>query len=125
MIKILFLILFAEIWNTLGQVLFKKATNRLGKHHLKGLRSYLNFVKEVLGMPVVWFGLGSMALGLVVWLVALAQTDLSIAFPVGSLQYVLILMAARLFLGERIDGMKLVGNLLVVTGIIFIAATSS
>ena len=123
MIKVLFLILFAETWNTLGQVLFKKATNRLDRPHLRDLRSYLDFVRAILGMPAIWFGLGSMVLGLVVWLIALAQTDLSIAFPIGSLQYLLILIAARLFLGERIDGMKLVGNLLVVTGIIFIAAS--
>ena len=119
-LKLLLLVLLAEVWATAGQVLFKKSTNTLQTPDLKNWDSYARFVRKVLGMPGIWLGLGAMALGLVVWLVALAQNDLSLVFPIGSLQYILILIAARLFLGEKIDRMKLAGTLLVVAGIVLI-----
>ena len=120
MSKIFLLILCSEFWNTLGQILFKKATNALEKPHLKSFHSTRDFVTKILGMPGIWLGLGSMAVGLVIWLVALAQSDLSLVFPIGSVQYLLILVGARLFLGERIDTMKWVGTLLVAVGIVLI-----
>ena len=51
---------------------------------------------------------------------ALAQADLSFVFPVGSIQYIFVLFGTSIFLGEKIDRMKLTGTLLVITGIILI-----
>ena len=48
---------------------------------------------------------------------ALAQAELSIAFPIGSLQYVMTLFAAHYFLDEKINRLKLIGTFLVVGGI--------
>ena len=61
-----------------------------------------------------------MAAGLTAWLFALTGGALSVVFPLGSFQYVLILIMARIFLGEKIDTMKLLGTFLVVVGIILI-----
>ena len=121
MIKIIFLIVIAEIWNTAGQILFKKTANAIDRPHLKTFGSYVGFIQKAFGMPGVWLGLGSMGIGLVVWLVALAQSELSVAFPMASLQYILILFAARIFLGEKIGRMKLAGTALIVAGITLIA----
>ena len=121
MIKIFFLILGAEIWSTAGQILFKKGTNRLLRPHLRSLASYLGFTKKILLMPAIWLGFASMALGLFIWLMALSRADLSLVFPLGSLQYILTLVSARLFLNEKIDRMKLVGTFLVVVGIVVIS----
>lgn len=121
MLKIIALILLAELWGVGGQILFKKSVNRLETPNLRSLSSYLNFLKCVLRMPHVWLGFCFIGVGITVWLIALAQTSLSIAFPIDSMQYILTLVFARIFLGERIDGMKLGGTLLVVLGIILVA----
>ena len=125
MIKILSLIFVAEIWNTAGQILFKKATNTLERPHLKSWGSYFSFVKSVFRMPAIWLGFAAMAVGLIIWLIALAQSDLSIVFPIGSMLYILTLIAARIFLNEKIDSMKLAGTLFVVVGIILIALSGN
>ena len=62
-------------------------------------------------------------MGVVLWLVALAQNNLSLMYPLGSMQYLLTLLAARIFLGEKIDRPKLAGTFLVVSGIILIATS--
>ncbi len=120
MVQLVLLILVAEIWNTTGQVLFKKGTNALGKPDLGTFNSYLNFVKKVLSMRTIWLGLCAMTIGLIVWLIALSQGDLSVVFPLGSLQYLLILVASRLVLNEKIDLTKVTGTILVILGVIFI-----
>lgn len=121
MIKIIIIILIAEIWCAVGQILFKKTTNGMELQSLRGVNSHIKFMKNILTKPMVWLGLGAMTLGLLIWFAALAGADLSVVSPISSLQYILILFAAHLFLGEKINRKKLIGTLLVVLGIILIA----
>ena len=120
MSKIISLVLLAEFCNAIGQILYKKSVNLLESPHLKSLESNLSFFKKILRLPWIWLGVGSMALGLLVWLAALSEGDLSIVYPIGSLQYLLVLILARVFLGEKIDRMKLFGTFLVLAGIVLI-----
>ena len=120
-IRIVLLVLFTEMWNTTGQIFFKKATNGLEVPKFGNLKAYFTFLGKVLRIPSIWLGLASLTIGITLWLMALAQGDLSLVYPIGSLQYVLTLIAARVFLHEKIDGMKLAGTLFVAAGIILIA----
>ena len=123
MVRIIIFILFTEVWYTAGQIFFKKATDRLAPPKLTNLRTYLVFIGCVLRIPAVWLGFLSFGVGVVLWLVALAQNDLSLVYPLGSMQYLLTLLAARIFLGEKIDRPKLAGTFLVVAGIVLIATS--
>jgi uncharacterized membrane protein len=121
MTKTILLILFAEAWNTAGQVFFKKGTNGIDVERIHDWKSYVDLLNKSIRQPFIWLGFASLAVGLGVWLVALAGAELSFVYPVGSLQYLSIMFAARVFLGEKIDAMKLFGTLLVVLGVILIA----
>jgi uncharacterized membrane protein len=120
MLKILAFVFTAEIFIASGHIFMKKATNSLDQHGLRDLKSYLRFLGKVLGKPVLWLGLLTMVVGLSFWLLALSAGALSVVYSLGSLQYVLILVMAHIFLGEKIDMMKLLGTFLVVFGIILI-----
>jgi len=120
MVKILLLILLAEIFTAIGQILFKKSTNALESYSLRGVNTHIRFLSDILTRPSIWTGFLSMAIGLIIWLMALAQADLSLVFSIGSLQYILILFLAHILLGEKIDRMKLIGTFLVVFGIVLI-----
>jgi uncharacterized membrane protein len=120
MLKILGFVLIAEIFIASGHTLMKKATNSLDAHGLQDANSYLCFLGKVLSKPVLWLGLLTMIVGLIAWLFALSGAALSVVYSLGSLQYVLILVMAHIFLGEKIDTMKLLGTFLVVFGIILI-----
>ena len=123
MVKIITLILFTEILYTTGQIFFKKATDQLVPPRLTNVRTYLAFISRVLRIPAVWFGFLFLGMGVMLWLMVLAQSDLSLVYPLGSMQYLLTLLAARIFLNEKIDQPKLVGTFLVVAGIILIATS--
>ena len=121
MIKIILLVLLSEAFMAVGHILFKKTTNNLGVHSLKNINTQTRFLCDIFTKPFIWVGFASMSIGLVIWLIALAQGDLSLVFSIGSLQFVLILFLAHIFLNEKIDRMKLLGTFLVISGIILIA----
>ena len=121
MIKIVLLILFAEIWGTTGQIFFKSSVNRLDMPNLRNLGSYLKFLKEVIISPKIWIGFAFGIIGLTIWLIALAHADLSLAFPIDSMQYIVTLLAAHIFLNEKLDRFKVGGTLLIVCGIFLVS----
>ena len=121
MIRTVLFVFTAEIWNTAGQLLFKQSTNALPPMQGSDWRSYADFLKAVMRRPGILLGLLSMALGLVFWLVALSQAALSVVFVLGSMQYILILVASRFFLGEKIDGVRFLGTLFISIGITLVA----
>lgn len=71
--------------------------------------------------PMILTGLVSMTAGLVIWIAALAQAELSLVFPITSLQYIVTMVAAHYLLGEKINKLKLIGTLLVIIGITLVA----
>ena len=123
MINILLLILFSAILVSLGQVFFKKGVAPLEPPNMRSLRSYQDFMRQVFQTRWIWLGFVTIGAGIVVWLIALAQADLSLAFPIDSVQYVVILLAARFFLGEKLNAMKLAGTFLVMAGIVLISVS--
>lgn len=121
MAKAILIILFSQAWSTVGHILYKKATNSLEVYSLRGISGHIKFIKEVMVKPIIWLGLASMGISLAAWFVALAGADLSVIAPFGSMQYILILIAARIFLGEKINKLRLAGTFLIVLGIILVA----
>ena len=124
MIRTILYVLMAEIWNTAGHLLFKQSANAFPLMREDGWRGYVNFLKRVIRRPGILLGLLSMAVGLIFWLVALSQAPLSVVFVLGSMQYVLILIASRVFLGEQIDRTRFLGTLFISTGIALAALSS-
>ncbi len=123
MVKIILLVLLSEAITVIGQILFKKSTNNTGTYNLRNGGDRIHFLSKILMKPSLWLGVLAMIIGLVVWLLAIAQGDLSLVFPMGSLQYILILFLAHKFLGEKIDKMKLIGTLLVMAGIVLMSVS--
>jgi drug/metabolite transporter (DMT)-like permease len=117
MIRTLVCVFISEIWNTAGQLFFKQSTNALPPIQGGRWQDYLDFLKVLMRRTGILLGLLFMGAGLVFWLVALSQAALSIVFVLGSMQYVLILIASRFFLGEKIDGMRFLGTLFISVGI--------
>ena len=123
MTKIILIVLITELFGATGQILFKRASNSLHAPHLKDLQSYAGFLGEILAKPQIWIGLFLMTIGLVAWLAAISQADLSLVYPLGSIYYILVLFMARIFLGEKLDRIRLLGTLLIMVGIAVISAS--
>lgn len=57
----------------------------------------------------------------VTWYFVVSRIPLSIAFAFAALSYPMILVGAYAFLGERVLPVQVVGNLLIVAGILMVA----
>ncbi|MDD5429057.1 MAG: EamA family transporter [Candidatus Omnitrophica bacterium] len=119
-VKVVVLVILSEVWNVIAHILFKKSANTVDMTGIRGLSGHVDYLKKLLSDKLIWIGFGFQVLCVATWLVALAQADLSFVFPLGSIQYIFILFSAHIFLGEKIDRMKLTGTLMVVAGIILI-----
>ena len=80
------------------------------------LRAILTNVSVVGGLLI--FGLSA-----VVWLMVLSRASLSFAYPFASLTYVLIVLADKLVLHEKIPVLRWAGVFAIMTGIILVAQT--
>ncbi|MDO8525611.1 MAG: EamA family transporter [Candidatus Omnitrophota bacterium] len=120
---IMLAILLSEIFNVTGHILFKKGINAIDAGPMRGWTGHVEYFRSALGKSSIWIGFGFQVLCVAAWLVALAQADLSFVFPVGSVQYIFILFGAHIFLGEKIDRMKVAGTILVIAGIALIAVS--
>ena len=120
-VKVILLIILSEAWNVIGHIFFKKATNTIEIEKMRGVSGHIGYLGNVLSKGYIWLGFAFQILCVATWLLALAQADLSFVFPVGSIQYIFILVGAHIFLGEKIDRMKVTGTLLVIAGITLIA----
>jgi len=73
MIKIIILVLIAESLTVVGQIMLKKSANSLDNYNLAKVDSHIRLFRDALSRPALWLGLFMMGLGLVAWLLALAQ----------------------------------------------------
>jgi undecaprenyl phosphate-alpha-L-ara4N flippase subunit ArnF len=77
---------------------------------------------------LIWLilGLGSYAVSMVFWLAAIAHLELSLAYPMLSLSYVLVYIVAVTlpFLHEELSWTRSIGILIVLAGVILIAQSN-
>ena len=98
-------------------VLFKKGTSRLANSLRKGWLSHLDNIMNALRTKEIALGIFLYAIEYVLWIAFLAAIDISKAFPLSSVQIVLILLASRIILKEHINQYRWLGATLIVLGI--------
>jgi uncharacterized membrane protein len=120
-LKIFILVMIAEICSASTHTFFKHGVNGIDMEHISGVKNYLRFIRQVLATPQIWLGLLVVSCGMGVWLLVLAHAELSMAFPLDSIQYVIILFSSYVFLGERINRDRIIGTLFIIAGIVLVA----
>jgi drug/metabolite transporter (DMT)-like permease len=120
----LFFILVSGILGVAGQIMLKQALVSGGPLAL-GPETVVPLVLQLASNPLVVVGLLVYVSGTFFWLVALSRVDLSYAYPFASLNYIFILAASWVILGERPTPMRLVGVLAICLGVWTISRTRS
>jgi len=80
-----------------------------------------DLLMAALATPGVWFGLALYICATVSWLVVLSRIDLSVAYPLGSMNYVLVTLLAATILGEQVSLLRWAGTLSILVGILVVA----
>jgi drug/metabolite transporter (DMT)-like permease len=119
MLPVYALLLTASALTVVGEVLLKLGVNavseRVGAFSIDPRVLWATFTdwRVLLGFVLV-FG------GALFWLGVISRVNLSFAYPLLALNYVLILIPSRFLLGELITPSKIIGALIVVIGVVVI-----
>jgi multidrug transporter EmrE-like cation transporter len=108
--------------NAIAQLLLKAGTNAVGAIHLTADNWFATGLKLATQLPVLG-GLTCYVLSVVVWIIGLSRVDVTIAYPMLSLGYVLNAVGAWYFLGEIVSVQRMVAIGIILVGVALIART--
>lgn len=105
-------LIFSIILGSAGQIFFKMATG-----YVKNSATVTNYYIALFLNYYLWLGLTCYAASLVLWLWILQKYELSFAYPMVGLGYIITTFMAIFFLGEEVSIIRWIGILLIVTGL--------
>lgn len=114
------LILVGVLLGTAGQLFLKAGTNRIGQFAFRR-DNVLPIGWKLATEPRVVAGLVCYVVAVAVWIVALSRVEVSIAYPMVSIGYVINAVAARYLFGEAVTRLRLVGIGIIVIGVYIVA----
>ena len=113
-------ILAGVLLNAVAQLLLKAGVRPLGALSVDAA-TLLPTVGRVLTQGPILAGLACYVLSVGVWIVGLSRVDVSIAYPLLSLGYVVNALAAWWLFGEVLGPQRLAGMLLILAGVFLVA----
>jgi drug/metabolite transporter (DMT)-like permease len=114
-------IMCGVLLNACAQLLLKAGTNAMGGAiHLSASNLLPTLLKVGTQLPILG-GLACYAISVFVWIVGLSRTDVTIAYPMLSMGYVVSAVGAWLFLGEMISLQRLLGIAVILLGVVLLA----
>jgi multidrug transporter EmrE-like cation transporter len=112
------LVLSSVSLSAAAQTAFKLGVNRVTLPEASGVfATALTFLFS----PLVLLGLGLYGVGTVLWLFALRQMDLSLAYPFVAVSFVMVSLSGILVLGEAVNLYRLSGLALIILGLLVMA----
>jgi multidrug transporter EmrE-like cation transporter len=114
------LVLCGVLLNAAAQLLLKAGTNAVG-HFEFSAANVLPIGWKVATQPYVIGGLSCYVVSVVVWILALSRVEVSIAYPMLSIGYVVNAVAAYFLFGEAVGVQRLVGIGIIVLGVYVVA----
>ncbi|GLR25745.1 MULTISPECIES: SMR family transporter [Limnobacter] len=106
--------------NACAQFLLKMATNKVGVIEASSALSLSAMSALFLQWPMI-LGLFCYGFSLLVWLMALSRTEVSLAYPMLSIGYVVNAFAAQYFLGETVSLQRWLAIGVIVVGVALLA----
>lgn len=121
MIETIILILICVLMGAFGQIYMKKGLRSLGGINLNELLSTKIF-STIFEMNVL-FGILLYVIATLLWLVVISKAELSFAYPMIALGYVVTAFLAKLYFNENITLVRWFGILLILAGVFLISRT--
>lgn len=117
---ITFIIALASVsLNALAQIALRKTMLTLGQMPSE-LSGYFNLALNLLSN--IWFmlGMGCYVISIGLWMVVLGKVEVSLAYPLLSVGYILTAVIGYFFMGENVNLIRIIGLTFICVGIIII-----
>ena len=113
-------LLTGVLLNAAAQLLLKAGTNAVG-HFEFSAQNIVPVGMKLAFEPHIAGGLACYVVSLVVWIMGLSRVEVSVAYPMLSIGYVLNAVAAWHLFGESLTAQKLIGIAFIVAGVFLVA----
>jgi multidrug transporter EmrE-like cation transporter len=114
------LILTGVVLNAVAQLLLKAGSRAIvGVDFSLGNAGLL--LERVAFNPPIIGGLACYAISVVVWILALSRVDVSVAYPMLSIGYVINAVAAWMLFGENLSAVRMAGIGVIIVGVWLVA----
>ncbi len=110
------LILTGVLLNAAAQLSLKAGTNTLGIIGIKKGHMF-SVLYGIATQPYIIGGLTCYVFSVAIWIVALSRVDVSVAYPMLSIGYIVNAFAAWYLFGEMLSITKLVGIGIIIVGV--------
>ena len=102
--------------NAMAQLLLKKGTNAVGAIHLTADNWFSTGLQLATQLPIIG-GLSCYVISVVVWIIGLSRVDVTIAYPMLSIGYIVNAIGAWYFLGEVMSMQRLLAIGVIIIGV--------
>ena len=113
-------LLIGILLNAAGQFLLKAGMDRIGAFAFS-LNNVVPIAMQVAVNPYIILGLACYGFSVIAWLMGLSRVDVSIAYPLLSLGYIVTTVAAYFLLHENVSTLRIFGILVILTGVFIVA----
>ena len=114
------LVLTGVLLNAVAQLLLKAGAGALADIELKPANALAIASRVAFNWPII-AGLGCYAISVVVWILALARVEVSVAYPMLSIGYVVNAFAAWYLFNEGLGPMRMAGIGVIIIGVWLVA----
>ena len=114
------LLMTGVLLNAGAQLLLKAGTNSVGMFEFSR-DNLLPVGLKLATEPHIAGGLGCYVVSVVVWILALSRVEVSIAYPMLSIGYVVNALAAWYLFGEAVTATRLIGIGVIIIGVYLVA----
>jgi drug/metabolite transporter (DMT)-like permease len=112
------LLLTSVMLGAFGQFLFRLGMKSYGQVSAIGAFRQLF---SIIFTPSIFMGFILFGLSSILWLSVISKNQLSYAYPMVSMGYIFTMALSKLFLNESIDAFKIIGTLLIISGVFFMS----
>jgi len=117
------LILLGVLLNAGAQLFLKAGMGQIG-HFEFSMANIIPIGFKVMGNPPIITGLFMYVVSVVVWLLVLSRVQVSFAYPMLSIGYVVNAIAANYFFGEPLTSMRMLGIFIIISGVYLVAQSN-
>jgi drug/metabolite transporter (DMT)-like permease len=116
LMKVIALVILKDTIESFGDLFFKMGTLSTGIHNVT-MANMLEFASRLASNPWLWAGIILYLANFFLWITLLSRVDLSVAFPMSSLTYIIVPLLAIVFLQEKVQPARWAGIFFIIIGV--------
>lgn len=120
----LVLVVSAVLLGSVAQLFLKFGVGKIGVINLSD-QSFVSLIFKITTQPFILIGVSLYGISFFIWLIAISKVEISTAYPMLALGFIVNAIAAHYVLGEQMNILKIAGIFFIIIGTFLITRNIS